>query len=79
MTTAIHGHSPGACQPGPQEVRASLWIWWLDPGSEHHVSLVHLSNNPWARKEPGATGGSGGMHQIMRNGLYQVALCHCPS
>lgn len=49
------------------------------PGLRTHVSLVHLSNNPWARKEPGATGGSGGTHQIMRNGLYQVALCHCPS
>lgn len=35
VTTALHGHSPGACHPGPQEVRASLGIWWLDPGSGH--------------------------------------------
>jgi len=30
VTTALHRHSPGACHPGSQEVRASLWIWWLD-------------------------------------------------
>lgn len=79
VTAALHGQSPRACHPGPQEVGASLQIWGLDQGSEHHVSLAHLSKNQWARKEPGATGGSRGTHQIMRNGLYQVALCHCPS
>ena len=30
VTTALHRHSPGACHPRPQEVRASLWIWWLE-------------------------------------------------